>query len=125
MVIEERKRLAFSSIQDVVEQDEDGFESVKKMSDLPRAYANGIKSIAPKKVVHFSKGEETTVTITTKVEMHPKDASLKALEQMLGLDSDLNSAIATLRKYGKKLIIEGSKWQIEDVEVTNSSANPS
>lgn len=59
---------------------------------------------------------ETGKSVKTYIKQHNKAAALKLLMQHLGLSSDFNQAIATLRKYG--LIVRqkpDSSWEIQEV----------
>ena len=48
------------------------------------------------------------------VKLHPKPAALAQLFKYLGLDSDINIAIATLAKYGIRLVQKPDGWVVED-----------
>jgi hypothetical protein len=57
--------------------------------------------------------------------MHPKGDSLKALERILGLDSDMNNVLATLKKYGIQGINakEDGEWDITYAADSNAAAD--
>ena len=69
---------------------------------------------------------EAGKAVKTYVKQHSKSAALKLLMQHLGLASDFNQAIATLRKYG--LIVRRRKsdgvWEVVEVSDEDSTDSP-
>jgi phage terminase small subunit len=62
----------------------------------------------------------------TQVKMHSKTAALKDLMAYLGLTSDFNTAIASLRKYGLEVYQDDKgQWQIKDSNATNTKTDQS
>ena len=113
-IINERKRVAFSRISDVLAFDDDGVT----LADSSRLPSNVIATI--ERITHNTRTVKTKkgdiVTTTTKsVALHNKDAALKALERIFGLDTDLNAALASLRRYGvtSLKLKEDGGWEIE------------
>jgi len=124
-IVQERERLAFANIADCIKIDSEGLVTSKDPKDLPRDLTAAIRTIwAEKKVTRIPGGGEE-VTVTTKMEMHSKEGSLKSLEKMTGLDSDLNSAIAVLDKYGIELKQDGNEWYVSRPDNTTADANES
>ena len=95
-IMNDLKAIAFSDITEVLDFRNDGV-TLKASSDLYRDDRAAIKRVVSR--VTTRKG---ATTHTTSVELHDKNAALKALEHIMGLDLDLNVALNCLNKYGVK-----------------------
>ena len=59
------------------------------------------------------------------IKLHDKVRALERLGEYLGLFSELNSAIACLRKYGIHLVCDGARWFVEEEETANPDQSDS
>jgi phage terminase small subunit len=108
-VLKEIARLAFSSITDVISFSDRGIV-LKDSSHLDDDVKGAIAEVT---IVENEKG------IKKSVKMHDKNKSLALLMKYLGLDSDFNSAIACLKKYGLVLYQTDAGWQVKDENVSS------
>lgn len=104
-VLREIARLAFAQITDVVKFNNDDLE-VKDSDTLNEDIKAAIHKVTIAK--------DKFGAIKKSVEMHDKNKALALLMKFLGLDSDFNSAIATLKKYGLVIYQENGAWSIRE-----------
>lgn len=116
-VLKELSLIAFSRIVDVVDI-EPGSISIK----APRTWTESALA-AVSEVSEVSMGKSTKVS----VRMYDKISALKALADHLGINSDFNKSIQTLRKYGLEIYRDESlSWHLKDLSVSpNPSSNSS
>jgi phage terminase small subunit len=105
-VLTELSAIAFGNISDAIDFDNDGI-TLRSSEQLTR---ETIAAIAEVTIVSNKDG-----IIKTSVKMHDKIQALTQLMKFLGLTSDFNSAIATLKKYGLIVSQKDGKWTIEEV----------
>lgn len=89
-VLEELAAIAFSNLSDILCQNENGEIQCRDLSQIPKETFASIAEVSHRK------GQ-------TVLRTHSKSQALKILAEHLGLLSDFNTAIATLRKYGLNL----------------------
>ncbi len=104
-VLKEIARLAFAQVTDVVKFNNEDLE-IKDSDTLNEDTKAAIHKISITK--------DKFGAIKKSVEMHDKKGALALLMKYLGLDSDFNSAIATLRKYGLVVYQENGAWSIRE-----------
>lgn len=91
-ILRENRAIAFSNILDVIEISEKTHEiSIKDLSKIPEETAKAIQEITT---------QTTKTGSLLKVKMHDKMRALEMLAKINGLESDMNIAIATFRRYG-------------------------
>jgi phage terminase small subunit len=107
-VLEEVARIAFACITDVTSFGREGV-TLRESSELSKDVVAAIAEVAE---INLGKGGTKL-----QVKMHDKRGALHDLMRHLGLGSDFNIAIATLRnKYGIRLYQDGQgRWQVEDL----------
>lgn len=97
--VQETARLAFSNLEDVIDI-KGGELTISNLEEIPPEVTPAIQQIQASKTEYYSEeGVGSTVTRYT-IRMHPKESSLAAMRRILGLDSDLNQALAVLQRYG-------------------------
>ena len=104
-VLKEVARLAFATIKDICTFDNNGVTLRSSEEISP----DTIAAIAEVTIVSGSNG-----IIKKSIKMHDKNRALVQLMRYLGLDSDFNCAIATLKKYGLVVSQKEGKWTITE-----------
>lgn len=107
-VLSELAAIAFSDITDIV-QTHPGITELRNIEDLPPNVRAAIAEVSD-----TLNETEANSNRRVQVKLHPKPAALAQLFKYLGLDSDINIAIATLAKYGIRLVQKPDGWVVED-----------
>lgn len=105
-IVSESSCLAFSDINDFIELDGENLK-IKDLQSLPRHVTSAIKRI--------KLGRDGSLVI----DLHDKNTALDRLAKIYGLYTDFNQAVATLRRYGKQLTVNGNDWSLSDIEPEN------
>lgn len=118
-LLREKAKIAFSDIVDIVSFAE-GKVEIKDSKELSRDITATIKKFT----VSRSYNQATrTEKVETTIELYDKNKALTELMQYMGLTSDYNTAIATLRKYGIDFYIDDNGNPVATRIAPNPSAN--
>jgi len=93
-ILQEQRRIAFSDIKNVVDISDKGDISLKDFSIMPVEVSRSIQEIS---------STTTRSGSSLKVKLYDKLRALELLGKINGLDSDLNIALATFRRYGYEI----------------------
>ena len=116
-IAEEYRRLAFSRIDDYVEDAEDHI-FIKKIKDIKKSKLSAVRSFKTRKTIKKTKDAEE-ISYDTEIKLYDKQGSLMRLESLTGLTSDFGKVRSGLAKYGKDIRIdeETNQWELIDVDV--------
>ncbi|MBN8564529.1 MAG: terminase small subunit [Leptolyngbya sp. UWPOB_LEPTO1] len=118
-ILTQLKTIAFCNIKDVATWDAQGvhFKNSDQISDEK---AQAIRRIKGRKRSLLGKdGEVTGETFDFEVELHNKEMALKTLATYYGIDSDWNSLIAGLARFGLVLKEDANQlsgWRVDRLE---------
>lgn len=113
-ILKEYARIAFADITKAIEVADDEVR-VKPFEEMGEDLTAAIAEISVDEIDLPKKG----VKRSKKIKVHPKVAALNALAQYMGLNSDFNTAVQALMKYGLKLEQDSSfesGWKVSKVE---------
>jgi phage terminase small subunit len=112
-VLQEIAKVAFADLTDVVAFRGDEV-AVKKFDEIPEGVTSAIQGVTERVLKDGS--------VVRAVKMHDKLRALDMLAMYLGVKSEYNSAISTLRKYGLDVFRDDQgQWQIEVLSATTDS----
>lgn len=118
-VIDQLKAIAFCNIKDFATWTSDGVEFIDS-DKLDRTSAYAIKKIKGKKRPSFDKqGNAAGESLEFELELCNKEQALKILATYYGIDSDWNSLIAGLARFGlvlKEDTDQPSGWRVDRLE---------
>lgn len=108
-ILAQWKAIGYSDITDVIEFGDFGY-IIKDSKSLPKHVTQAIKSIDCRTIV-TQKGTEHH----TKITLHDKLGALNSMAKHLGMLSDLNEALNTLRKYGYAVALDNDQLYWEKI----------
>lgn len=113
-ILREYARVAFNDLTRAFERDGDDIR-VKDFEEMGEDLTAAIAEISIDEIELPKKG----VKRTKKIKAHSKISALNALAQYMGMNSDFNTAVQALMKYGLKLEQDSScesGWKVSKVE---------
>jgi phage terminase small subunit len=115
-VLRELEKIAFSRLVDALEY-------IEPSVDLEGNEVPGFYRMLPlARIPDDMKAAIVEIRVTRHggqfIKLHDKIGALNVIAKILGMTSDLNTAIATLRKYGINLIGENGQWRLLDNQLS-------
>lgn len=105
-IVKELAAIAFANFTDIANYDNNSLTLISS-EELPE---NIKPAIAEVTIINNDKFDKTSI------KMHDKVKALNSLAAIMGMTSDFNIAIATLKKYGLVVTQEGGKWSIGELK---------